>query len=147
MAHSFTGTDGIMLKTTTIDAVSRYDQCDGPGTMLLDRNNEVVEDDQPVELPKIQFLVSTKSAQCGISSKWLKHAKKKNLPATLYELVQEMGRVDRLLLAEPGSNTYEVHISFASYTSMYVRKKQNPDRAERKIQMSARHLRSQSYQS
>ena len=43
-----------------------------------------------------------------------------------------MGRVDRKMDAEPGTCHYEVHISFKSVISLYVRIMSNPDKDERK---------------
>ena len=42
-----------------------------------------------------------------------------------------MGRVDRQLTGEPGVNTYEVHLDFDSFVSIFLRIMQNKDKAER----------------
>ena len=45
----------------------------------------------------------------------LKFGKCNGFPASFYELVQQLGRVDRNGMAEPGSNTYEIHVDLYSY--------------------------------
>ena len=42
-------------------------------------------------------------------------------PNNFYELVQQLGRVDRKGTAKPGENTYEIHVDFNSYISLYMR--------------------------
>jgi len=115
--HSFTGGDGIMMKSTTMDAFTSYAKIDGHN---------------PGKLPKIQILTATSSANCGISSNDLDNALHEGFPPSLYELLQEMGRVDRKKNATPGTCHYQVHISFSSCISLYVRIMSTSDAAERK---------------
>ena len=142
IAMAFVGTDGIMMKTTTMDAIANYEHLSGEGTVYESPRFETLFDkgtDQcdisgtNIELPKVQIIVATKSAQAGISSNHLKYAHKKGLPSTPYEQVQEMGRVDRLLLSIMGSNSYEVHLDFKSYVSLYIRIMKCDNTAERKV--------------
>ena len=130
IAHSFTGGDGIMMKAATMDAFTSYATLSGPGS---------IEEDGTVKLGKIQVLTGTSAVNAGISSDDLWYAKHKGFPASLYELVQEKGRVNRKMLAEPGAHTYEVHVSFDSYVSLYIRIHQNSDSTERKKQLVALH--------
>ena len=136
-----------MMKATTMDAVITYESQDGEGTIFDEAlTNEGLEgllnaehdDDEDVTilLPKVQIVVGTKALQCGVSGNLIKHAFKKGFPGNLYELVQELGRVDRLRNAEPGTNTYEVHVSFESYISLFIRIMQNTDAKERSVQLS-----------
>ena len=62
----------------------------------------------------------------------LMHCKHKGLPPNLYELIQELGRVNRQLRDLPGTNTYEVHASVDSHASLFVRIMTCPDAAERR---------------
>jgi superfamily II DNA helicase RecQ len=145
IAQAFVGTDGIMMKTTTMDAIKMYDDLSGEGTVLDPSSYRSIigstsSTDDVVELPKVQCVVATKSAQAGINGVWLKYAKKKGLPSTMYEFSQEMGRVDRGLDAEPGSNTYEVHADANSYLSFFIRTMSCSDAQERKQQLTAHHL-------
>ncbi len=148
IVQAFVGTDGIMMKTATMDAIKNYANLDGEGTLLdpsmfdsiangtsARRNDE----DEQVVLPKVQCIIATKSAEAGINGPHLKFAKMNGLPASLYELVQQLGRVDRTATGEPGSNTYEVHIDFGSYTSIFLRIMAIGDANERKIQLLALH--------
>ena len=74
----FVGTDGIMMKTTTMDAVKMYADLDGEGTMLDPSSyREIAEgrvtsvDGNEVALPKIQIILATKSAEAGINGRFL----------------------------------------------------------------------------
>ena len=129
----FVGTYGVITKTTTMDTIRLYNDLSGPGTVLdsssflsivhcpRDRTANVDTIDDEVLPPKIQCIVATKSAQAGINSLWLICGKKKGLPASPYEQVQGFGCVDRWMNAEPGSNTYEIHLDLNSYVSLFVR--------------------------
>ena len=151
IAHSFTGGDGIMMKATTMDAVMAYERLDGEGTIfddvlseeglqsLLRMGSSEDEGDYSLSLPKVQIVVGTKALQCGVSGNYIKHAFKKGFPTNMYELVQELGRVDRQRNAEPGTNTYEIHVSFNSYISIFVRIMQNDDGAQRQVQLRQLH--------
>ena len=75
-----------------MDAFGNYDNLDGEGIIFI---NVILGSNEDIVLLKIQILVATKSAESGISSNWLKYAKKKGIPSNFYEMVQELGRVDR----------------------------------------------------
>ena len=62
----------------------------------------------------------------------LDNALHEGLPPSLYELLQEMGRVNRKLTAKPGECHFEVHMSFNSCVSLYIRIMSNADKDERK---------------
>jgi len=115
ICHSFTGSDGLMMKSATMDAFTSYPTIDGSTASLL---------------PKIQILTATSSANCGISSNDLNNALHKGLPSSLYELLQEMGQVNRKLSAITGECHYEVHILFNSCISLHIRIMSNEDIAE-----------------
>jgi len=117
ICHSLTGSDGLLMKSATMDAFTSYSTIDGSTAGLL---------------PKIQILTAASSANCGISSNDLDNALHEGLPPSLYELLQEMGRVNRKLSAIPGECHHEVHISFNSCISLYIRIISNEDIAERK---------------
>ena len=48
-------------------------------------------------------------------------AKHKGFPASLYDILQELGRVDQKLSGEPGSSSYQIHVSFNSYVFLFIR--------------------------
>jgi hypothetical protein len=50
-----------------------------------------------------------------------------------------MGRVDRLLRAIAGTNTYDVHLDFNSYLSMFIRTMKCNDAGERKVLLGQIH--------
>ena len=149
MSQSFVGTDGIMLKTTNLDGIKEYDTMEGEGTILKPSSyadiargmstTRTTETEEQVRLPKIQIVVATKSAEAGINGKHLVFGKVSGLPASLYELVQQMGRVDRVGTDAAGTNTYEVHLDLNSYVSLIVRIMQCDCESERRVQLRQMH--------
>ena len=103
----FVGTDGIMMKVTTMDAIKDYASLDGPGTILDPSSYRSIvgqaavghrldigsrdSDKEPVTLPKIQIIITTKTAEAGINSKYLEFGKMNGIPSTPYEQTQQMG--------------------------------------------------------
>ena len=141
----FIGTDGIMLKTTTMDAVKTYPDLEGEGIVLapssprrIMEGNYREDNDNSVTLPKIQIIVATKSAEAGINGKCLKFGRMSGFPNNFYEVVQQLGRVDRGT-AKPGENTYETHVDFYSYVSLFVRIMSCDNADERMIQLAQLH--------
>jgi hypothetical protein len=74
-----------------------------------------------VKLPQIQIILDTKSAEAGITGRFLRHGKVSGFPSSFYKLVQQLGRLDCDGTAPPGSNVYKVHVDFYSYVSLFVR--------------------------
>ena len=103
VSHPFVGTDGIMMKAATMDAIKNYDNLNDKG-MVLDKatHGSVVGPglrrgltlDAHVRPPKIQLIPPTKSAEAGINGKFLKHGKVSGFPSSFYEVVQQLGRLD-----------------------------------------------------
>ena len=103
-----------------MDAIKRYNELTGAGTVLDsslftstvggqgDSTTNMDDNEDEVYLPKIQFIVATKSAQAGINSLWLKYGKKKDLHVSPYEQVQKFGRVDKQMNTAPGSTLVEM---------------------------------------
>ena len=52
-----------------------------------------------------------------------------------YELVQQLGRVDCKGTAKPGEDTYEFHVDFYNYVSLFVRIMSCDSADERRIQL------------
>ena len=103
MSHPFVETDGIMTKVATMDAIKNYDDLDGEETVLDKVTYQSVVDpvrvtcptlDTPMQFPKIQLILAAKSAEAGINGKFLKHGKVSGFPSSIYELVQQLGRLD-----------------------------------------------------
>ena len=137
VARSFTGHDGIKMKTTSMDLFTGYTADDAPSdTESIDSDSPIIQlstlnrnarhkaategtavDNGNAKLHEIQILCATKSAECGISSNHIDFGYRKNMPQSLYDILQEMGRVNRRANALPGSCFYEVHISFDSVVS------------------------------
>ena len=97
-AKTLTVSDGIKRKICTMDLYTRFSAGEAP---LHD-----------VTLPRIQILIGTYAVQCCVSNNDLMYCKHKILPPTMYNLLQEMGRVDRLLLAtlDPTHTSFTTHL-------------------------------------
>ena len=90
VAQAFVGTDGIMMKVPTIDAVKQYGDLEGSGTLLNSSNHRDIavrrfidktsETREQVCLSKIQVIVGTKSMKAGINGTSLKFAKCNRFP-------------------------------------------------------------------
>jgi superfamily II DNA helicase RecQ len=122
VAMSFTGSDGLILKTALMAAFTNFDSLDG---------GPVVNDDGSVCLPCIQIIVGTQSINAGVSSNFVKFVKQKDLPRNLYDLVQELGRANRLL--RDMNCSFEVHLDYSSSTRLFLSCMSNEDSSERQI--------------
>ena len=130
---TFVGTDGVMVKTATMDATKKYPELTGLVTVLDSSTSKSIvrglghksmstnRTEDEVCLPKIRCIVAIKSAQAGINGLCLNYGKKNGIPASPYAQVQEFGRVDEKMNAASGSNTYEIHLDFNSYVSIFIR--------------------------
>ena len=83
---SFTGGDGLKIKTSIMDAFTSFANLPG---------DPALHDDGTVTLAKIHILLATSAANCGISSNHLSNVLHKGVPYNLYDVVQEMGRANR----------------------------------------------------
>ena len=72
-------------------------------------------------LPNLVVMPVTSAANCGVSSNNCYRLYRVGPPPSLYDLVQEMGRVDRVRDLLPGENRYEIHVSVSLFISLYVR--------------------------
>ena len=88
-------------------------------------------DSEETKPPLLLIMPATSAANCGVSSNDCHRSYRLNTPPSMYDLVQEMGRVDRNSSQPPGDNRYEVHLSFSGYVSMYLRVMQMTDASER----------------
>ena len=129
VAMSLTGGDGIMQKVLAMDSFTNYANIDDEGYVEMDGDK--------VKLVKLQIMPATSATNCGVNSKWCKVSRHRGLPPNLYDVVQEMGRVDRMLNALPGTNVYVVHLCFYSVVGLFVRVMKTTDDAERQRQVDA----------
>ena len=74
--------------------------------------------------------------EAGINGASLKFGKCNRFLSRFYELVQQLGRVDRKGNTEPGSNTYEIYVDFFSYASLSLRIMKLECKEEQKIQIT-----------
>ena len=96
-ADCISGGDGIKKKTFSLDVFALF------GTLSDDFDPDEIHDifnanssgdDSPLTLPRTQFTTATSAANAGMSSNTLQHCKHEGMPPNMYELVQEMGRVN-----------------------------------------------------
>ena len=121
--------DNIDNNTSVVNVDDNVSAAQPPPTSTVSVGEEI-------QMPNIQIMVCTSAADCGVSAKqYLTCGKQKGITATMYSVLQNMGRVDRLNNAGPGECTYEVHISFDSVVSLYVRIMRNTDIQESKRQV------------
>ena len=129
---SFTGDDGLQSKVHIMRAWAR-DLDDVP----------VHEDefgDPGDELPNLLIMPATKAADCGVSSNSCRRSYRMGIASSLYSIVQEMGRVDRVPTGDdldPTQNRYEVHLSFTCAVKLYARIMQHPEKSERELQLAS----------
>eukprot|EP00956_Cyclotella_meneghiniana_P004040 scaffold4901_cov50-Cyclotella_meneghiniana.AAC.1 len=119
-AQSFTGGDGMKMKTGLMDFFTRFGELQGIAC---------VHEDGTVSFPKISILTATSAANCGVSSNHLSMAMHKGFPFTIYDLVQEQGRVNRT--QRMPDCFYQVHASFNCFVSAFVRIMTNSESTER----------------
>ena len=80
---------------------------------------------------------ATSAANCGVSSAKCYRSYRLGPPPSMYDLVQEMGRVDRVRDLPAGANRYEIHLSVPLFVSMFVRVMSVGDTVERNRQLIA----------
>jgi len=123
-----TGGNGIMDKIFVMDSfrqlASEHDT--NPG------DPDVVDDPMYYALPNLVIMPATSAANCGVSCSKCYRSYRVGPPPSLYDLVQEMGRVDRVGDLPPGANMYEIHLSVPLFVSLFVCVMSVPDRVERK---------------
>ena len=73
------------------------------------------------QLHKTHIMIATSAANVGVSSMWLMVAKHKGFLVSVYDVLQELGCVYHRLTGERGSSSYQIHVSFSSYVSLYLR--------------------------
>ena len=73
------------------------------------------------ELPTLWCVPCTSAANCGVSSLGCRRCYRYGLPPNLYDLVQEMGRVNRLLDGHPGKHGYHVYLNVSTFLSLWIR--------------------------
>ncbi len=72
-------------------------------------------------LPRIWCMPCTSAANCGVSSKKCTSCFCIGPPPSWHEMVQEMGRVDRLHTTEDGVNTYNIYFNLNTFLSLWLR--------------------------
>ena len=128
-----TGGNGIMDKVFVMDAFGRL-------ASEIDNNPgdpNAVDDPMYYALPNLVVMPATSTANCGVSSAKCYRSYRIGPPPSMYDLVQEIGRVDRVGDLPPGANTYEIHLSVPLFVSLFVRVMSVPDKAERNKQLVA----------
>lgn len=102
IAHSFTGNDGIKMKTVTMNAFADF------GVLVPDEPELCDKYDYAAARHyKIQILCATAAANAGVNSLWLNDVDYKGLVPSLYDPLQALGRADRRLVADDTLSTQD----------------------------------------
>ena len=105
-----TGGNGIMDKVFVMDAfgcvASKIDN--NPGDL------KVVANPMYYAPPNLVIMPVTSAANCGVSCSKCYRSYRVGPPPSMYDLVQEMGRVDRVGDSPPRENMYEIYLSVPS---------------------------------
>lgn len=115
---SLTGDCGIMLKSYLMACFC--------GDGRLNGDDSVGEDNDSSTIP-IWCMPCTSAANCGVSSKNCTTCFRIGPPPSWHEMVQEMGRVDRLHNMEHGTNSYRVYINLNTFLSLWIRVHSEPN--------------------
>ena len=83
-------------------------------------------EDNGYTLPTIFCMPCTEAAQCGVSSNRCNKCFRLGLIPSVTMMVQELGRVNRLLMAIPGAHGYYVYANVTSFISLWIRAKRQP---------------------
>jgi superfamily II DNA helicase RecQ len=133
---SLTGDCGLMLKSFLMasfcgDTQTSSDASDDTNTQTADdhiltsddTNTQTANDtDILTSLPRIWCMPCTSAANCGISSINCTTCFRVGPPPSWHEMVQEMGRVDRLHnSAHDGTNTYNIFLNVNTFISLWLR--------------------------
>ena len=129
---SLTGDAGVVAKVFVIAAFSE-DHFQPDNTAGIAYSND--KDD--IVMPRLMVMPATSAANCGVSSNECHCSYRLGPPPTLYNLVQEMGQVDRDQLLPVGFNRYKIYLSFPLVVSLYVRIMQQTSTSIRDRQLDA----------
>jgi hypothetical protein len=112
---SLTGECGMMLKSFLMASFCG-------DSSLHDTDNEPLHHDQnDIALPRIWCMPCTSAANCGVSSVNCTTCFRLGPPPSWHEMVQEMGRVDRLHNADVGTNSYNIFLNVNTFISLWMR--------------------------
>ena len=92
-------------------------------------------DDEVCDEADLRILSATAAANCGISSNHCYRSYRIGVPPNIYDLIQEMGRVDRDRTKAAGENRCKVHVSWPTFVTLFIRVMRGSDSNERKQQM------------
>jgi hypothetical protein len=140
---ALTGDCGLMLKSFLMasfcsDSPLADDINDGTDTSDdINDGTDTSNVHNSISLPRIWCMPCTSAANCGISSINCTTCFRVGPPPSWHELVQEMGRVDRLHNSETaGTNTYNVFLNVNTFISLWLRIHCEPNLSVRDRQRS-----------
>ena len=87
------------------------------------------------EAANVRIVLATSAANCGLSSNYCRHAPRLGMPPNLYDLMQEMGRLNRDDQARTPPDKYHIFVSFSLYISLYLRIMKEKQLCERNLQL------------
>ena len=110
---ALTGGCGLMLKSFLMASFCS----DAPSTDI--HNGTHTSNDET--LPRIWCMTCTSAANCGVSSINCTNCFRLGPLPSWHEMVQEMGRVDRLHDSATGTNTYNIFLNVNTFISLWLR--------------------------
>jgi hypothetical protein len=107
----------------------------GTGLMMKNWIVNLFGGDLKSDAANLRIVLATSAANCGLSSIYCRHAPRLGIPPNLYDLMQEMGRLNRDDQAREPPDKYHIFVSFALYISLYMRIMKEKELSERNIQL------------
>ena len=131
---ALTGSCGVMLKSYLVGCFCRNQRDISDVEDDGDNNGDESTNARILRLPKIWCMPCTSAANCGVSSDLCNKCYRLGPPPNFHDMVQEMGRVDRLHDAVRGEHTYQIYLNVPTFISLWLRIQTEPVQNVRKKQ-------------
>ncbi len=118
---SLTGECGMMLKSFLMASFCGDDSSPNDTTNEPLHYDDTAAGKNDIALPRIWCTPCTSAANCGVSSVNCTTCFRLGPPPSWHEMVQEMGRVDRLHNAAVGTNSYNIFLNVNTFISLWMR--------------------------
>jgi superfamily II DNA helicase RecQ len=107
----------------------------GTGLMMKNWIVNLFGGDLKSDAANVRIVLATSAANCGLSSIYCRHAPRMGMPPNLYDLMQEMGRLNRDDQAREPPDKYHLFVSFTLFMGLYLRIMKAKQQSERDIQL------------
>jgi superfamily II DNA helicase RecQ len=115
-AIPLTGSTGLMMKNWLINLFSGETESD---------------------VANLRIVLATSAANCGVSSNFCRYTPRLSTPPNMYDLMQEMGRLNRDGKERVPSDKYHIFLSIPLYVNIYLRIMREKKEEERAIQLKS----------